>query len=424
MHKVTRVVLPNGLRLVMVPSKGMATTALVLVEAGSEYETKRWSGLSHFLEHMNFKGTVNRPKPGMIAEELDALGAEYNAFTGQEYTGYWAKAENRKLRQLFELVSDLYLHPIFDEQEIEKERGVIIEELNMYEDTPRRSVQDLFLELLYGNQPAGWNIGGTKETVRKLRRDDFITYRTARYVAPKTAVIVAGSFSEKDAKQWTTALFGGLPRKRAPMKPSTKESQRGPRVRVKYKQSDQNHMVLGVRAFSVFDPRRYALQVLAHTLGGGMSSRLFKRVREELGAAYYVRADEDLSIDHGFLSISAGINHAKLHEVVTAVLGECRRLAEERIPDSEFRRVKDHLIGGFLIGLETSDALASFYGGQEILVKRLIAPDEVTRRIEKVTPRDVQEVAKLVFRDKYLNLALIGPQKDGKTLSRILTFGR
>lgn len=419
MKKIT---LPNGLRLVLVPSKTVATTVLVLVEAGSEYETKRWNGLSHFLEHMNFKGTVKRPRSGMISEELDALGAEYNAFTSQEFTGYWAKAENRKLRELFELVSDLYLHPIFDEAEIAKERGVIIEEINMYKDTPRRSVQDLFLELLYGDQPAGWNIAGTEEIVRKLSKKDFVAYRSARYVAPKTAVIVAGSFNEREVRKWTTELFGSLPKKSAPAKPKVKALQSAPRTRMQYKQSDQSHIVLGVRAFSMFDKRRYALQVLAHALGGGMSSRLFKKVRDELGAAYYVRADDDLSLDHGFLSVSAGINHAKLREVIKAILGECRRFVDEEIPPAEFRRVKDHLVGGFLIGLETSDALATFYGAQEILAKKVVSPEEAIKRITRVTPEDVRRVATFVFQDKKLNLAGIGPQKASRDIDRILTF--
>ena len=419
---VKKVFLKNGLRVVLVPMKGVAATALVLVEAGSEYEKKRWSGLSHFLEHMVFKGTERRPKAGTISEELDALGAEYNAFTGQEYTGYWAKAEARKLPGLLELVSDLYLHPIFDEKEIEKERGVIIEELNMYEDTPMRSVQDLFLELLYGDQPAGWNVGGTKETVRRLTRDDFVEYRSLHYVAPATAVIVAGSFSEGAVMRQLRSLFGSLPRGKKEAKPKTKESQSAPRVKVKGKKSDQTHVVLGVRAFSVFDKRRHALQLLAHILGGGMSSRLFKRVREEMGAAYYVRAEADLALDHGVFAVSSGVNHPKLHGVISAILEEMASLAHTPVPEAELRRAKDHLVGTFRLGLETSDELAMFYGGQEIIVKKLTDPDTLVRRTLAVTAKEIQALAKTLFKERALNLALIGPHESPEKLRRLLRF--
>jgi len=189
MNKAKKIVLENGLRIIFTPTKSLAATVLFLVEAGSEYETKNINGLSHFLEHMCFKGTKNRPNPGTIARELDSLGAEYNAFTSQEYTGYWAKAQKEKINDLIDIVSDLYLNPIFDPNEINKERGVIIEEINMYEDIPMRKVADLFLNLLYGDQPAGWDIAGTKEIIQKLKREDFIKYREKHYTPSKTIVV-------------------------------------------------------------------------------------------------------------------------------------------------------------------------------------------------------------------------------------------
>src|SRR5271154_2443035 len=193
-----KIILPNGLRVVLVPqASSLAASVLILVEAGSEYETKRVNGVSHFLEHMTFKGTTNRPRAGMIAEELAALGAQSNAFTAQEYTGYWAKSESKKLPKILEIVSDLYLNPVFNPEEIEKERGVIIEEINMYEDTPTRRVQEIFASLLYGDQPAGWDIGGQKEIIHTLQKKDFVKYRDERYVASGTLVVVAGKFNEK-----------------------------------------------------------------------------------------------------------------------------------------------------------------------------------------------------------------------------------
>lgn len=419
--------LPSGLRIILAPRKGsVATTVLVLVATGSEYETKRTNGLSHFLEHMCFKGTVKRPRPGMIAEELEGLGAENNAFTSQEYTGYWAKAESHKSEHILELVSDLYLNPIFVPAEIEKERGVIIEELNMYEDTPMRRVQSLFAELLYGDQPAGWDIGGTKEVIGKLKQKDFIAYRTKQYVAPKTVVVVAGDFNEKKMLGLVKAQFSGLRRAVVLRKPKTKIVQYSPRVITKFKESDQSHLVLGFHAFGLFDERRFALQVLATILGGGMSSRLFRKVREEMGAAYYVRAASDLYLDHGYFAVSAGVNNSKITPVTIAVLEELKRIAEKPVGAHELKKSKDFMVGNFIMGLETADELAGFYGDQEILTGKIRTPDHLISRINAVSAEDVRSLASLLFRDRGLNLAVIGPyhKKDEGKFKKILRTGR
>ncbi|MGC9968560.1 MAG: pitrilysin family protein [Minisyncoccia bacterium] len=408
-----KIIFKNGLRLILAPQRsGLAASVLILVEAGSEYEKKEINGLSHFLEHMMFKGTTNRPRVGQIAEELAALGAQSNAFTTQEFTGYWAKAEARKLPKILDIVSDLYLNPLFVPEEIEKERGVIIEELNMYEDTPMRKVQDIFLSLMYGDQPAGWDVGGTKEVIRKLAREDFVAYRGERYVMPGTAVVVAGSFNEKAVIQQVQKAFANLKRRPVQGKPKTREHQKKPALLLKLKESDQGHLVLGFRAFDIFDKRRYALQALADVLGGGMSSRLWKRVRDELGAAYYVHADAELSLDHGVFGISAGVDHAKIQTVIQAVLEECRKLRDEAVPEKELQRSKDHLIGNLILGLETSDELASFYGGQEILTKALLPPEKIIDRMNKVTAAEVRSVARAIFKSKGLNLAIIGPYRN------------
>src|SRR6266481_4381427 len=211
--KTEKLTLENGLRLVLVPQPGsFAATVLILVEAGSEYETKNINGISHFLEHLMFKGTKKRPEPGRISRELDGMGAEYNAFTSNEHTGYWAKAEAHKLPKVLDLVSDLFLNPIFNEAEIDKERGVIIEELNMDEDSPMRHIHDLFSALMFGDQPAGWDVGGKKEIIRKLTRQQFMDYRAKHYIAPATTVVVAGKYNRKQVVKYVLAQFGGLPK--------------------------------------------------------------------------------------------------------------------------------------------------------------------------------------------------------------------
>jgi predicted Zn-dependent peptidase len=416
-----KVTLPNGLRVLLVPRKeSLAASVVILVTAGSEYEKKPQNGISHFLEHMTFKGTTRRPRVGAIAEELAGLGAQSNAFTGQEYTGYWAKAEARKLPQILDIVSDLYLNPLFDPAEIEKERGVIIEEINMYDDMPKAKVQEDLAALMYGNQPAGWSVTGEKETIRKLTKKDFLGYRTARYVPTGTLIVIAGKFDEQTVLRKISREFGGLARTTAAAKIKTAERQAAPAVFARFKKSEQSHVVFGFRAFSLFDPRRYALQALSDILGGGMSSRLFKRVREELGAAYYVGADADLFLDHGVFGIAAGIDHGKTDVVIKAILEECRKIRDVVVPKAEFERSKEHMIGNLVLGLETSDELASFYGGQEIMMKKIVSPETVIARIKAVTPVAVRAVARTVFRNNRLNFAVIGPYRNGSLFKKIL----
>lgn len=416
-----KISLPNGLRVLLVPQpQSLAASVLILVEAGSEYETKQINGLSHFLEHMMFKGTTNRPQVGQIAEELASLGAQSNAFTTAEYTGYWAKAEARKLPDILDIVTDLYLNPVFNPAEIEKERGVVIEEINMYEDNPRRKIQKVFNRLVYGDQPAGWAVTGEKPSILKFTKDDFLKYRHERYVMPGTLVVIAGKFNEASVMKKIKKEFGGLKHRSAPRKVRTSELQKRPAIASEFKDSGQSHIVLGFRAFNLFDKRRYAIEVLSDILGDDMSSRLFKRIREELGAAYYISSFADLSLDHGIFGTVAGVDHAKTEIVVRAILEECRRLTKDLVPPKEFQRSKDHMIGSVILGLETSDELASFYGGQEILTRKIVPPKELIKRVNAVTAHDVRTLARTIFKNDRLNFAAIGPYKNKKIFEKIV----
>lgn len=419
-EQVKTITLPNGLRVILAPRRGsLASTVLVLVAAGSEYESKEINGISHFLEHMMFKGTINRPRSHIISEELDALGAEYNAFTGEEYTGYWAKAENHKLSQIFDLVSDIYLNPLFEDAEIEKEKGVIIEEINMYEDTPMDYIHRVYSELLYGDQPAGWKIEGRKEVIRSLGRDSFISYRDKHYVASKTVVTVTGDFNSEEIMAKISGSFGVLPFKEISPKPVTTEEQSGPRVTISQKPSAQTHMILGVRAFPVNDKRKMALKVLGSILGGGMSSRLFRKIRDELGAAYYIGAHADLSLDHGGFYVPAGIDHLKMDVVIKAVLQEMKDLRENPVKEAELRKAKDHMTGTFIMSLETSDEQANYYGAQEIINKEILMPEETVEKIQAVTADEIKSVAEAIFTNDRLNLAIIGPHSDEESLKNM-----
>lgn len=417
--------LKNGLRIVTVPMKDTPTaTVLVLVEAGSKYETKDINGLSHFLEHMCFKGTVNRPKASDISHELDSLGAQFNAFTSQEFTGYYAKAQAKKLPQLINIIADMYINPIFDEKEIEKEKGVIVEEINMYEDMPHRHVQEIFSYLLYGDQPAGWDIAGTRENVRAMTRDHFVQYRDKHYVSKGTIVIVAGNIDEKKVRKIVAQEFSKISTAKKHAKDRVKEKQSEPALAIKEKKTDQMHLVLGVRSYDVNDKRLPALRVLAAALGGGMSSRLFYRMRDQMGVCYYVRASTDEFTDHGAFTISAGVDKNRLIESVQAILEECRRFILEPLSATELQKTKDYISGNLFLGLESSDAVAEYTGMQEIMRREIKKPTDVIAKIEKVTASDVRKVAQDLFRDETLNLAVIGDVKEGDKdkLKEILTF--
>lgn len=423
MNKVEKIFLKNGLRVILAHQpQSLTTTVLTLVEAGSKYETKEINGISHFFEHMCFKGTKKRPSPTGISMELDGLGSVYNAFTGMEYTGYFAKALSKHTGKILEIISDLYLNPVFDQKEIDKERGVIIEEINMYEDLPMRRVQEFFTFLLYGDQPAGWDIAGRKEVIQRLKREDFLNYRAKHYLASSTAIIVAGNFDKKKIVDLIQKNFVFLQNGRKKEKIKTREIQKKPAVLLKHKKSDQTHLVLGARAYDIFDKRKYALQVLSDILGGGMSSRLFDKIRGDLGAAYYVRAEVDLFTDHGYLAVSAGIDNSKLKQVIEAVLEEFKKLSEKTVGAKELQKTKNHLIGNLIVHQETSDELAGFYGGQEILVKKIITPAELIKKIQAVKAEEIMAVAKDIFRNQKLNLAAIGPfgTKEKGKIEKIL----
>ena len=411
--KFSKKVLKNGLRVVTVPMNDNPTvTVLVLVEAGSKYETKKVNGISHFLEHMCFKGTVKRPKAIDISKELDAIGSQYNAFTAQEYTGYYAKSDARHFNKIFDVVSDVYLNSTFPDTEMQKEKGVIIEEINMYEDMPQRHVQDLMMKLLYGDQPAGWNVAGEKKNILKMKRDDFVKYKKSHYLPEATLLVVAGKITEKEVLKQVRKVFGNVKNGKKTGKIKVKEKQNKPRALVNFKKTDQTHFILSVRTYDLFNKKNPALSVLSGILGGGMSSRLFQKLREEMGVGYYVRAYNDAYTDHGFFQISAGVDNKRIAEVLQAVLEECRKLKNYKVSVSELNKVKECLIGNMKLSLESSDDIANFYGGQELLKREIKSAEEKAKQIRKVTAKQVQSLASTIFKDKKLNLALIGPFKN------------
>ncbi len=429
--------LPNGLRVIAASMKDTQTvTVIVAVAAGSKYETKKINGLSHFLEHMLFKGTKKRPKTKDISEALDAIGGEYNAFTGKERTAYYAKVDARHLPLALDVVSDIFLNSKIDEKEIERERGVILQEINMYEDTPMAQVGDIFEDLLYGDQPAGWEIIGSKENIARLKRQDFMNYLQKNYTPSKTVVCVAGNLgtssgsflgktgdaAEKKVFQKVSDIFSKMKRRSPGRKEKVIERQAGPRIKIKKKKTDQVHLILGARAYDVFHPDRFVLSLLANILGGSMSSRLFLSVRERLGLAYYVKSSYEGYTDSGYLAVSAGVDTdpSKAGKTVKTILGELRKIRRTRVGKKELQKSKDNLRGKMALSLESSDEVASFLAEQELSKEEIQTPEEIMKQVEKVSADDIMRVAGKIFVDNKLNLALIGPVDDKKGLEKIL----
>ncbi|OGD69728.1 hypothetical protein A3I18_00370 [Candidatus Campbellbacteria bacterium RIFCSPLOWO2_02_FULL_35_11] len=421
--KYKKKILKNGLRIITIPMKDNSTvTALVLVEAGSKYENKNNNGISHFLEHMCFKGTINRPHPGDISRELDNLGAETNAFTSHEFTGYYAKAHAKQTHKLIDVISDLYLNPIFNEAEIRKESGVIIEEMNMYKDLPMRKVHDVLMELMYGGQPVGMTILGDQKVIKKVSPKDFSDYRDKHYVASATTVVVSGNIDEKKVLKDIEERFKNIGTEKKMKKVAVKETQKNPQVAIKHKKSDQTHLVMAFRAFDYFDKDTTNVSVLAGILGAGMSSRLFTKLREEMGVCYYARAHNNPFTDHGYLEISAGVDNKRVKEVIEVLLDEVRKLKTELVSESELKKVKEYITGTMFLALESSDSWAEYYGAQDILGRKLTSPKEKVQKIKNVTAEDIKRVANKIFVNKGLNLAIVGAvdEKKKKEIQKIL----
>ncbi len=418
-----KIILENGLRIITVPQKStQAVTVLVLVGTGSKYETKEISGISHFLEHMYFKGTKKRPSSLAIAETLDKIGGIYNAFTGQEYTGYFAKVEASNFELALDWVSDIFLNSTLPETEIEKEKKVITEEINMIYDHPMIYIGYLWMKLLYGDQPAGWNIAGTKEGVLSLNRSKLAEYMDRQYVSSGAILCIAGNVSGDRALNLAKKYFSGIKTGSPYDKQKVTEIQQNPQCLLEERKIDQTHLYLGVRGYNIFHPKKYAQEILGVILGAGnmMSSRLFTEVREKLGLAYYINTETEEDTDTGFLVTRAGVDNQRAEEAISTILKEYKKISEIKVSEDELKKAKDNIRGRTALILETSDALASFFSGQEILERSIKTPKEIFKEIDKVSANDILEVAKDIFRPERLNLAVVGPFKDKEKFEKLL----
>jgi len=413
MYKKTT--LKNGLRIITVPMQNSnSVTVLLLIGTGSKYETKDINGISHFLEHMFFKGTKKRPNTLKIAETLDMVGGEYNAFTSKEVTGFWAKVDKKHQDIALDWISDIFLNSKFDEKEMEREKGVIIEEVNMYLDTPTAYIGELWEKLLYGDTPAGWRVIGEKENIISFNRKKVVDYYKSHYSPSNVIICVAGAVSQNDIEIKIESYFKNAKKISAGQKIKVKEAQSEPQILLHNKKTDQTHFCLGVRAYDLFDKRRYGLALLSVILGGNMSSRLFIKVRERNGLAYSIHTSSDNATDTGYLVTQAGIDHKNLEKAVKLILEEYKNLKDIKIAAKELQKAKDYLKGVMSLSLDSSDNQASFYALQELLEKDILTPEEKFKKIDQVSIDDIKKVAEDIFLPEKLNLAVIGPIEQSK----------
>ncbi len=411
----------NGLKLITAPlANTRAVTVLFLVGVGSRFETKKANGISHFLEHMFFKGTTKRPTTLDISTALDAVGANYNAFTGEEYTGFYVRASSAHFDLALDVLFDILYQSKFDQKEIEKEKGVIAEEINLYQDTPPSYIVDVAKKVFYGDQPLGWPVTGEKETIRSFGRQDFLNYRDQFYTPDNIIVAVAGGQDSSDWRSKIEDYFGQINLKRQGQYQKVKEKQTEPQVLIHDKKTDQAHLILGFRAIPRTDERRPILKVLNNLLGENMSSRLFTEVRERRGLAYYISSELADFIDTGVFGVSAGVDLARTDEAIKVILEEFTKLKTILVGADELKRAQENLKGKLYLGLEESFSVADFLAEQALFWPKIDDPDDLVKKYDQVTPQDIQKFAKEFFIPQNLNLAVICPAKNNDKFQKIL----
>ena len=411
--------LDNGLRVLTanIPS-AQSVTCMVMLAAGSRYETPDTNGIAHFAEHMFFKGTERRPTARDVAGEIDAIGGQINAFTSKEYTGYYVRCAAASRDVALDVIVDMLRNSTFDPDEIEREKGVIVEEMNMYYDTPRDYIGNVYDQLLYGDQPLGWDIVGREETVRAATRDTFMSYLDSWY-QPSRMVLGLGGRVGDDVLERANELFGDLAA-RDTGEPAAMQPHVNGRVKLFTKHSDQAHIVIGVPSRPLDHPDRYVLQLIGTILGGGMSSRLFTEVRERRGLAYYVGALNYSYTDAGSLYAQAGVDIKRIDDAVTTILSELRKIADESVPPDELGKAQSFTKGRFALELESPQGLIMFGLRREALEGRAPDLEEIFRGVDAVTVNDIQRVAADIVRDDALRLAVIGPFDDADRFEQLL----
>lgn len=415
--------LANGLKVVLSPIEGTKScTVLCLVGAGSRYETKDINGISHFLEHMFFKGGERYKNAAEVASAVDGIGGDFNAFTGKEYAGYYVKCASHKKEVAFDVIGDMMLNATFDENEIEKERGVILEEYNMYQDTPMYQVGWDFEALLFGDQPMGWDQIGTKELIKGVTRQQFQDYKNSLYTPDNAVISISGHFDEEEVMDLANKYFNFDDVKRGREFATYKKPEAGSKVISQYKKTEQGHIIIGVEGVPAKSEDEYTEKILSVILGGNMSSRMFMNVREAKGLSYYIRTTTDDYTDVGSISTAAGVDLNRVDLAIKAIIEEYKKIMESPVSDEELVKAKEFMKGKIILRLEDSEEYAHLMGKQVLLYPEINSVDEILKKIDAVTPDDIQRLSKELFAEENLRLAMIGPFDDNKHFEGLLHY--
>ncbi len=423
--------LKNGTPVILDQMSGTdVVTALILFKVGSRNETKSINGISHFLEHLFFKGTEHRPTTLDISRELDGVGAEYNAFTSKDYTGYYVKVAKRHTKLAIDILEDILYHPIFDAEEIDRERGVIIEEINMYEDNPMATAEEISEELLFGaNHPLGYRIAGPKKNIRTITRKQIMDYRES-YYHPDNMVIVLSGGLPKNTLTMVKEKFANAQFKhhRAPKQKKFEYKQRSKRFHLERKPTAQAHLALSFPAPQHGAKSAYAARLLSTILGGNMSSRLFINVRERKGLCYYIRSGISPYEDKGAFTIQAGFDTTRIHQAVKAIVDELVKMRDFGVEEAELKQAKEYMRGKMSLNLEDSEATANWWGRQWLFGRsgnrKMLSAKEFMAKLNRVTTKEVNRLAQETFKSTQANLVVIGPytKRQEASLSRHLDF--
>src|SRR5919112_1017210 len=418
-HKTT---LPNGVRVVTGPMTGVKSGTLIIsYTVGSRYEPASISGVSHFLEHMLFKGTERRPDPMQISEEIEGVGGVLNAATSREGTSYWFKAPSSHFTGGYDVIADIVRNSTIDPTELDKERLVILEEIRATQDSPEELVHDVIDEVVWGDQAIGRSIAGTEESVGSIDRKVMVDFWQRNYEPSRLVIAAGGDVRHDEVVVLTERYFGDLTEHPAPDETTdTVEDQTEARVRLIERETEQAHLCLGMPALPYSTERRYVQSTIEAILSSGMSSRLFQEIREKRGLVYSVYGYFRPYADVGQGVIYAGTDLDRVRETISATVEELRKLRDEPVPDEELQRTKELRKGRLLMGLEDSRSGGAWIGSQEGTYGGIKTPEEVMAKIEAVTAAEVQELANELFQPGRMSLALIGPYSDSKPFSDLL----
>lgn len=420
--KYHKKVLKNGLTVIEVPSNDAESVVVdFFVRTGSRNETNKENGISHFLEHFLFKGTKKFPSAMAITELIDGIGGEMNANTGKEHTQYFIKGHHSHLSLIFEVLTDMIQNPLMDKAELEREKGVIVEEINMYRDTPRANVGNILEEIMWERDPLGRDIAGTPEIVKKFNRKMFQSYMERYYQSGNMLLGISGKYDRAVLNKLINKYWNKLPAKRYQKWVKAKDNQKAARFRLQYKDTQQAHFNFGFKGFKMTDKKNAAAAVLSAILGGGMSSRLFSEIRERRGLAYYVRAGNSSYQDTGVFDISAGVRTSSIDEAITVTLDVLRNIVNTPIPEREMVKAKAFLKGHTTLYLEDNQARLDWYLEQAAFKKDLKTPAEILKQVDEVTAKQVQAVAAELFQGNKMSLAIIGPYKGEAKFKKLIS---